>query len=491
MKHLGVKARRISALMIPLLILSLGLFVPPTPKAAAYSCGDVSNPASECYAAATWGRSVNGASTTIQIVPLYSPDGIVANQMWIKDNSSTGCTTYPYCWLEGGYAYANWVNNSTSFEYLAAINPAGSLNFWMLGTIPAGQTGNIYLAIQHSGYKQFTVAYHSFNYYTNNFTISLQNEMSPNFIQIGMRLSGSGGATSSTAAFNNNCYFLGGSCYSQSDPGSPPQGYVSSPPYGAWHPQPSNQVGGGTWYTSMTPIYYLLGSDCSDNNYRCFLGYSYTVQNFGVEAQITTPIQVNTGDKGFSSMLLNMQGQYSVGHYNAFAQVGIVWASPAGGFCGVILTPFSEWNNRDTNTGYVQDFSCLNSLNAGTQYSFAVQYDHNTDSDIFEINGGSVYFHRVDWNISGIDGAASVSVYGETNSKTIQMGGPNSGSKVRASRIGYKSTYTSGFTYPFVTNPDPYAGMDENICNANPCPYNRDFGNDGNNPFWYVEIWTR
>ena len=119
MKRLTIWAGRLSAILTILTVLSLGMFLPHTPNAAAaYSCGNASDPASECYAAATWSGNVDGASTTFDIVPLYSPDGLVANQMWLKDNNSYGCTSYPFCWFEGGYTYGPY-NGHTYYEYVA------------------------------------------------------------------------------------------------------------------------------------------------------------------------------------------------------------------------------------------------------------------------------------------------------------------------------------------------------------------------------------
>ncbi len=279
MKHLAIAARRMSALMTILLILSLGLFLPPAPKAAAYSCGSSSDPASECHAAATWPGNVDGASTVIDIVPLYSPDGLVANQMWLKDTQSYGCTTYPFCWFEGGYAYAPY-NGYTYYEYVAWINPAGSPNVRPLAALPSGQTGTIYLAIKRYDPYHFNISYYSPNYYTDNMAVTVQNGMSPNYIQIGMRLSGYGGATSDRASFTNNCYFVGSSCYLQTNSGSPASGYVSNPPYGFWKTQPSYSYPGGEWSTIVQTFPASGGAPNA-------IGY-YSSNPWGTQAYINT-----------------------------------------------------------------------------------------------------------------------------------------------------------------------------------------------------------
>jgi len=234
-----------------LTVLSLGMFLPSTPQAAAYYCGSSSDPASECYAAATWGGNVDGAAVNIDIVPLYSPNNnLVANQMWLKDNSSYGCTAYPYCWFEGGYAYAPYANH-TYYEYVAWINPAGNPHVTVLADIPTGQTGNIYIAIKRYDANHFNISYQSPIYNNNNISAPVDYGMSPNFIQIGMRLSGSSGATSGQAAFTNSCYIQGGTCYPQTNPGNPANGYVSNPPYGYWSPQPAPGNSGGQWTTNV------------------------------------------------------------------------------------------------------------------------------------------------------------------------------------------------------------------------------------------------
>ncbi len=285
MKHLAIAARRMSALMTILLILSLGLFLPPAPKAAAYACGSSSDPASECYAAATWPGNMDGASTVIDIVPLYnSGSELVANQMWLKDTQSYGCTTYPFCWFEGGYAYAPY-NGHSYYEYVAWINPAGYPNVQVLTDLPSGQTGTIYLAIKRYDPYHFNISYHSPNYYTDNMAVTVQYGMSPNYIQIGMRLSGQSGATSGDASFTNNCYFVGSSCYSQTNSGNPTEGYVSQPPFGYWKTKPSTQPG-GTWVTSVSPA--SIGVPIDTSNYAQIWGLD--AGSFrGVDVYVTTP----------------------------------------------------------------------------------------------------------------------------------------------------------------------------------------------------------
>jgi hypothetical protein len=241
------------AVMTILLVLSLGLLLPPTPQAAAYSCGSSSNPASECYAAATWPGVVDGASVGISIVPLYSPDGVVANQMWLKDTNSNGCTTYPYCWFEGGYAYAPY-NGYTYYNYVFWLNPVGSMpHLTILAEIPTGQTGTIYFTVHKpnpTDGNNFTISYYSPNY-NGNFPAHVDSAMNPNYIQIGMRLSGSVSATSGTASFTSSCYYVGSTCYPQTNSGNPANGYIYNPPYGSWAVQPSSSNPGGQWTTSV------------------------------------------------------------------------------------------------------------------------------------------------------------------------------------------------------------------------------------------------
>jgi hypothetical protein len=180
----------------------------------------------------------------MDIVLLYSPDGVVANQMWLKDTTSNGCTAYPFCWFEGGYTYAPY-GGHTYYDYVFWLNPVGSVpHLMILADIPTGQTGSVYLKIIRYNATTFNISYHSPNYTNDNIPANLQYGMSPNYIQIGMRLSGSLSATSSAANFYNNCYIQGGICYPQTNPGSPSNGYVSSPPYGSWTSQPTEVVNG-------------------------------------------------------------------------------------------------------------------------------------------------------------------------------------------------------------------------------------------------------
>ena len=112
--------------------------------------------------------------------------------------------------------------------------------------------------------------------------------MSPNYVQIGMRLSGYGGATSGNASFTSNCYFLGGICNDQSDPGSPPGGYVSQPPYGYWYSQPSSSQTGGVLGSLQYHLYTMfLNADCAGG--PCFLGYAYPQQI--MEVKLKLPLQ--------------------------------------------------------------------------------------------------------------------------------------------------------------------------------------------------------
>ena len=264
MKDLTFWIRRGGALLTILTVLSLGMFLPSTPQAAAYSCGNSSDPASECYAAATWPGNVDGAAVNIDIVPLYSPDGLVANQMWLKDNSSYVCTAYPYCWFEGGYTYTPYQGH-TYFEYVAWINPAGNPHVTFLNDISVGQTGNIFLKIVRYDANHFNISYHSPNYYSDNIPAPVDYGMSPSFIQIGMRLSGSSGATSGQAAFTNSCYIQGGTCYPQTNPGNPANGYVSNPPNGNWSPQPAPGNSSGVWITNVQKYNRAAAVSYADN----------------------------------------------------------------------------------------------------------------------------------------------------------------------------------------------------------------------------------
>lgn len=262
LRRLPFQLRKLSVLGIVALILSLCSIYNP-PNAKAYSCGSSGDPSSECYAAATWGGNIDGASVHIGIVPLYSADGVLANQMWLKDTQSSGCTSYPYCWFEGGYTYAPY-NGHSYYYYAAWINPAGSPTIDVLGDVPSGQTGDIYLAFTKSDPNDFNVGLYAPGV-SWSFPVHVAYGMSPNFIQVGMRLSGSSGATADPAYFSNNSYYFGGNWYAQTNPGNPASGFVSTPPYGAWYQTPSTGQPGGVWLTSTNPL--LLATPVYTPNY--------------------------------------------------------------------------------------------------------------------------------------------------------------------------------------------------------------------------------
>jgi hypothetical protein len=128
--------------------------------------------------------------------------------MWLKDTQSSGCTSYQFCWFEGGYAYAPF-NGHSYYYYAAWINPAGSPTVDVFGDVPSGQTGNIYLAITKSNPNNFNVGLYAPNA-SWSIPVYVSAGMSPNYIQVGMRLSGSSGATSGEASFTGNAYYFQG-----------------------------------------------------------------------------------------------------------------------------------------------------------------------------------------------------------------------------------------------------------------------------------------
>jgi hypothetical protein len=97
--------------------------------------------------------------------------------------------------------------------------------------------------------------------------------MNPNYIQIGMRLSGSNGASAGQASFTNSSYYVGSNSYKQTNPGNPVVGYISAPPYGQWLVQPSTSNPGGDWIT-LIPTH---SPDTSPGSCAAGTGHCYAV----------------------------------------------------------------------------------------------------------------------------------------------------------------------------------------------------------------------
>lgn len=239
----------------------------------------------------------------------------------------------------------------------------------------------------------------------------------------------------------------------------------------------------------------VCGNGGSD---RCWEGYFTYQSNYGAESQVTTPKRINIGSQpAFSYMFVNSQGYdyNTAGNPYMFIQNGMVWAN--GYYCGSNVTITSEWTNQavDPNNLHIQ-FNCSLTLALNTRYSLAVQYDGNSHKWLWSVNGfgsGALYYREETQNTTGFVSGDRYAFYGETNTPTIQMGGPDStpGDAVTGESIGYKTTSTGTFSYPTINSPHDYAGQTSTSCNtgAYPCPYNKTYGNFASG--WVVYVWTK
>lgn len=248
---LGHSAKhRVCKFQIPLIFIILsGLFLAnfiittPSP-ALAYSCGDQSG--NHCYAWVRWSGGTIGLVTDILVTDiscLGCGPNFLDNESWLADttNPAPNCTSNGGCWVEAGL--------STDLGYFWAENlPGGIYHQHSIGYIPTGDSGqkaNIFIIKTHNANEwqiKISSPYTSYGYqYAENNTIT------PNVIQTGTELSGSG-AYSPTTTYTNNSW-IDSSYYTHPQTNA---GYLSPyapPPYVQWYIQPSTSNPGGELWT--------------------------------------------------------------------------------------------------------------------------------------------------------------------------------------------------------------------------------------------------
>ncbi len=256
---------RLTSILAALLLMFAIALTGSTPQASAYNCADRSNPGGECYAVDYWARNVDGVSANISINRLYGYNNqATTNQVWLKDTLSAGCTSYPNCWFEAGYAYAPF-NEYTFYYYAAWVDPANGLPVVRpYANVPDADVGrdlNLFVKIYSVTPTSFVVFLRSpSGQWQSNPGMPGQlppenpdnkplNPMHPNYIFVGQRLSGYGGAYALEAKFSDNQYYSGGNWYPQTSYGYSPAGISYAPPYGWWNPQPSPYNNLGTFHT--------------------------------------------------------------------------------------------------------------------------------------------------------------------------------------------------------------------------------------------------
>jgi hypothetical protein len=230
--------RSLSVVSTIVLMLSIGLGL-GIKNAKAYSCGSQFTAAQNCYAIAMWGSAVvNGANTEVKVVPQLLPSsplgntasalvGSISDELWVKD---TTCNSYPNCWIEVGYGMYEYYNplsgfqqrsgtfwgdrraedNSFNFHPLHDFNQMSQVGYLKLDINVESDSSKYMLGIDYldpnGNYMGSEVPNPE----------STSNSIHPNYIFIGMALSGShdpgvgaaGQATPSTFT-NNNYHFSG------------------------------------------------------------------------------------------------------------------------------------------------------------------------------------------------------------------------------------------------------------------------------------------
>ncbi len=227
--------------VVPLLVLSFlsaGLFV-RIPTALAYSCN------SHCYGLQIWDGNVNGAQTQVTIANLSctgscASGGFIDDEMWLLDYHTKACHLDAFfsCWVEAGYSN----DGAGTYHFWADVRPIDG-KYHLHPLMQASSYPTVY-TLEGVCCQQFEVGLiflYPCRYGCRYTYFSTQNSMSPDDIQIGQELLGTGGASASRADFSNN-YWQGsinggwnlqgyGNGPGVSDPNPPPYAAWVNPPY--------------------------------------------------------------------------------------------------------------------------------------------------------------------------------------------------------------------------------------------------------------------
>lgn len=233
-----------------MLLLPSQSFASVTAKAMPlYYCG-FSNNADRCHATLSWIGGVDGSETHIFTNQIYGGNCFIQNTMWLAQETSGG----DY-WIEAGIRAINTISNGADSTFWADFRPNG------LGFSP--HYGAPLSAADHGKYAQVVIVHPVGTAYgvwsvgvtgLPNSQItgpSTQNFISPNDIDIGMEICGTGGANAPRNGFTGNRYHgLNGNWAYQgkSDGLQNPQ---QSPAYGNWTTLPSRSSTGGQWTTCV------------------------------------------------------------------------------------------------------------------------------------------------------------------------------------------------------------------------------------------------
>lgn len=278
------KGRLLLALALAASALFATVLVPRPPLAHAraqnaYNCGTLAD--NHCYGVVEWNRPASGASADITVQSLTAGDGFVDNEIWLIGNAPSNLIcpngVDPHgrgtCWVETGVT-AGPVNNTyceSSCYFWADNRPSapGTVNNYnehVLGNTPYqdfnhGVEFKIVQATDGPG-RYDVQAFDKNCLLVPDFTaVSVEDQLIPTGVDMGMELAGGNGAYSPRAEFTSSQFqdntgwhyeIDGGTDISDSN--SPPD--PRSPISRGWDAVPANDGShatnyGGDWYTKF------------------------------------------------------------------------------------------------------------------------------------------------------------------------------------------------------------------------------------------------
>lgn len=199
-----------------LMLLQVGVVLNSPIAHANYSCGTDNTP--HCYGEQEWDGPMYGAKTdiTIQVLTCNYPcnsNGEIDDEMWVGAYNNDGCEK---CWVEAGITNDNTTGGSTQYFWADARPNGGRFHLHYVNGVFVGDIGHkVIFRVAKTNSSTFEVdkanelpssggcSAQCSASWTN---FSTSNSISPNFIQIGLELAGSSGASAPRVDFTNNYY---------------------------------------------------------------------------------------------------------------------------------------------------------------------------------------------------------------------------------------------------------------------------------------------
>jgi hypothetical protein len=212
------------------------------PAPAPYTCGDVTR--GHCYSKAVIGDHLTGFRSTFTVVKDPRPgNGFVTNEFWLSNYSGT------QAWIEIGYIQ----NTVEPLHYFWAVLDPDTTVFkrTRIADVPPSELGErVTFDIHQTAPGTFSLSVDGpTTKFATSVTVNLWSGMYGGYVDMGMELAGTDGATAPVATFVRNTVYDSTlhPRYARASDGAGES--IGKPPYGGWLQTPTESPDGGVFIT--------------------------------------------------------------------------------------------------------------------------------------------------------------------------------------------------------------------------------------------------